>query len=54
MYLDHDAFAVLHEEGRDEDKEDVVEEEGREEAGADLQTGQPQHLQHVHREHHSQ
>ena len=42
--LDHDAFAVLHEEGRDEDEEDVVEEEGGKQAGADLQTWQPQHL----------
>ena len=53
-HLDHDALAILHEERGDEDKEDVVEEEGGEEAGADLEAGQPQHLQHVHREHHAQ
>jgi hypothetical protein len=53
-HLHHDALAILHEERRDEDKEDVVEEESGEEAGADLEAGKPQHLQHVHREHHPQ
>ncbi len=53
-YLDHDALAILHEERRDEDKEYVIEEESGEQTGADLEAGQPQHLQHVHREHHPQ
>ena len=37
--LDHDALAG-HEEGGDEDEEDVVEEEGGEEDGADAQAWQ--------------
>ena len=36
-YLDHNAFAVLHEERGDEHEEYVVEEECREQAGARLQ-----------------
>ena len=38
-HLDHDALAG-HEEGGDEDEEDVVEEEGGEEDGADAQARQ--------------
>ena len=38
-HLDHDTLAG-HEEGGDEDKEDVVEEEGGEEDGADAQARQ--------------
>ena len=44
-YLDHDTLAVLHDEGSDEDKENVVEEEGGEKAGADFEARQAQHLQ---------